>query len=70
MVVGGTCQVTNECHHHVLVAMVHGEQGVQLLAVVISVLKSGPVQSFCLFWRRPDRDRLRRFQIFFGLQPN
>lgn len=35
MVVGGTCQVTNECHHHVLVAMVHGEQSVQLLAVVM-----------------------------------
>ena len=35
MVVGGTCQVTNECHHHVLVAMVHGEQGVQLLAVMM-----------------------------------
>ena len=33
--VGGTCQVTNECHHHVLVAMVHGEQGVQLLAVMM-----------------------------------
>ena len=47
-----------------------GEVKMCLKAYISSVLKSGPVQSFCLFWRRPDCDRLRRFQIFFGPQPN
>ena len=45
-----------------------GQRYQNLLPPTPSVLKSGPVRFFCLFWHEPDQDRSFRFKKIVGLQ--